>query len=622
MSWLLEVVRPKPVKADKVAMLRAALGIAGPLALGLALGQPVAGMFAATGGLAAIAADRGGPYRLRVIRGFWAGLAGLIGFCVGLLVRGHGWASLAVVVLASIVAALLGGVGGIGSIAGLQLIIYLVLGTGLPLAGPAWIPPAMYAVGFTWAVLLTLAAWPFHPRAPEKRDVAQVYRTLASLARAGHDGREHALQSYREAQNSAYGTVLAARSAAAGPDRHRSREVMLLNHATSLKDAILSRRHENRDPIPRLGHVLDQMAAAIEGRGEVPGPPGLGPSTPATRALGKELESALGVLRGEGRPGGDDAWRQARPTLRDRFHEVWNEWRYGRFTRMYALRLTLCMAVAAVCTELLPLDRSYWVMLTVGIVLKPDFGSVLARALQRGLGTILGVVLAAVMVVFVAPGPWILLPVAVLAALLPYGQQRNWGLFSTFQAPLVILLVDLLTHGGWSLVEARLLDTLLGCAIVLCVGYLPWPTAWVAPVAPRFADAVDATAEYLRQALSTRRWRREDRERVYTALSDLRASFQRALSEPRRVSGRVTVWWPAIVSLQQVADEIAPTAARMRHGAGEVSRDDVDRLAALLEDVAGAVRDERRLRDLDLPGDDRLAPLASAVRGLRSAVSG
>ena len=48
--------------------------------------------------------------------------------------------------------------------------------------------------------------------------------------------------------------------------------------------------------------------------------------------------------------------------------------------------------VAAVISQVLPLQRSYWVVLTVGIILKPDYGSVFARAVQRGVGTVVGAV--------------------------------------------------------------------------------------------------------------------------------------------------------------------------------------------------------------------------------------
>ena len=95
-------------------------------------------------------------------------------------------------------------------------------------------------------------------------------------------------------------------------------------------------------------------------------------------------------------------------------------------------------------SEVLPLQRSYWVPLTVAIILKPDYGSVFARALQRGIGTVVGAVAGAVLLVLVH-GEWLLLPFAVLAALLPYGRSRNYGLLATFLTPLVVVLIDLLT---------------------------------------------------------------------------------------------------------------------------------------------------------------------------------
>ena len=62
----------------------------------------------------------------------------------------------------------------------------------------------------------------------------------------------------------------------------------------------------------------------------------------------------------------------------------------GGLTWIYTIRLMVSIGVAAVVSEVIPLQRSYWVVLTVAIVLKPDFGSVFARAVQRGVGTIIG----------------------------------------------------------------------------------------------------------------------------------------------------------------------------------------------------------------------------------------
>ena len=160
----------------------------------------------------------------------------------------------------------------------------------------------------------------------------------------------------------------------------------------------------------------------------------------------------------------------------------------GQVSRTFVLRLTVCMGVAGLVSEVLPLQRSYWVVLTVAIVLKPDYGSVFARALQRGLGTIVGAVLGAVLLVLFH-GAWLLVPFGVLAALLPYGRNRNYGLLATFLTPLVVVLVDLLMPAGWHLAEDRLIDTLVGCAIVLGIGFAPWPMSWYSHLPRQYARA-------------------------------------------------------------------------------------------------------------------------------------
>ena len=120
--------------------------------------------------------------------------------------------------------------------------------------------------------------------------------------------------------------------------------------------------------------------------------------------------------------------RRLRARVRARLGTVAEQLIGGRIAWEFTLRLMICTGAAAILSEVLPLQRSYWLVLTVGIILKPDYGSVFARALQRGIGTVIGAVLGAVILIVVPYGPWLLLPFGVLAALLPYAKARNFGL--------------------------------------------------------------------------------------------------------------------------------------------------------------------------------------------------
>jgi len=278
------------------------------------------------------------------------------------------------------------------------------------------------------------------------------------------------------------------------------------------------------------------------------------------------------------------------------------------------------------------------VPLTVAIVLKPDYGSVFARALQRGIGTVVGAVAGAVLLVLVH-GTWLLIPFGVLAALLPFGRSRNYGLLATFLTPLVVVLIDLLNPGGWRLAEDRLIDTLIGCAIVLLIGFAPWPMSWYSHLPPLYARAALDVCGYMQEALGgsgdsgvsgpdrgggsgsgvgegAPPVRSRMRRSTYRALADLRAEFQRTMSEPPAISRRATAWWPAVIALEQVMDAITATALAVSRGA-QVPPSGVRQLCDALRAVSEAAATGSALAEPpELPDDETLRPVTDAVRAL------
>ncbi|GAA3036068.1 FUSC family protein [Streptosporangium longisporum] len=622
-GWLVETVRPAPAALEWWPMLRMAVAVTTPLAAGFATGHVVAGLLPAIGAMNAGMADRGGPYRVRVIRMAAAGTAGAVGYLVGAAIRDHGWWAVLVVVAVSVVSALISTSGATGSAAGLQLLVMTVLSIGIALPGSPLLNALAFLLGVGWVIALGAAEWPFHPRAPEEAAVVTVYRALGTLlaarTRSADDTGTGALTAFDAALKSGYDTVLAARSPAAGLDAGRTRLVALLNQASLIRNALLSLSHEGREPPAELVADVEEVTASLTG-GPAPRTLRHECDSPAVRALCSAVEGAVALASG-----GDVAAEQLpyerigrRARLRAALKDMW----YGHLVRVYTVRLGLCMGVAAAIGRFGWFERSYWMMLTVALVLKPDFGSVFARAVQRALGTVAGTLIGTLMLVVVPYGMPLLVPVAVCAALLPYGVQRNWGLLSAFQAPLVLLLVDLLTRGGPGLGVIRLVDTLAGCLIVLLLGYLPWPTSWEAPVGPRFADAVSATANYLRHAFDPGHTGRALLRRgVYDALADLRTVFQRAMTEPAVVSRRVTTWMPAMTALEQVANATVATVARTERGAPPPPDTAVQALAGRLDDLARDVRAGREPADPAFCEEKSLERVDSAVRGLRDTVS-
>ena len=621
--WLAEVVRPEPAPVPWPAVARAALAVCGPLALGYALGSQAAGLLGAMGGLLGTVVDRGGPYPARLRRMATAAVfGGAAGLLLGGMVHGQGWVAVAVLVLVAGISALMSAAGATAAITGLQLLVYTILGTG-PLGAlrPWWWPPLLMLAGVGWAAVLLVPGWVTAPHAPERRSTAAVYRAIASTLRAaGTPQFPAAHQAVVTALNQAWDHLSARRARSSGRDPELNRIAALLRQTHPLTEAAVTLVHEGARAPAELIATIDAIAGAIEYGTPVTSvrPPG-GPS-PGSRALAGAVAGAADLVSGK-RPAGGEV-PPPRPPLRERVRDSLAGTVGGHLTRVFAVRLMLSVGAAALVSQALPVQRSYWVVLTVAIVLRPDFGSVFARALQRGIGTVVGTVLGAIILIIIPAGPLLLIPVAVFAGLLPYGRDRNWGLFSTFLTPLVVILIDLLHRTGWPLALDRLIDTALGCAVVLLVGYAPWPSSWHAHLPEQLAIALDSVARYTQQALSGQPERSALRRQSYRALSDLRTEFQRTMAEPPSVSRRAARLWPAVAALEQVTDTVTATAVRGDVTGQRPAARDVEQLAAAVRDMARGVRDGQLPADLPLPRSDDVRELAGCIADLRRAASG
>ena len=621
-GWLAEIVRPRRAPVPWPEMARAALAICVPLSVSFAAGRGSLGVLPATGGLLGTLADAGGPYLSRVKRVCSAAVfGGAAGLAIGAVTHGHGWLAVVALVAVAGVSGLLSARGDIGSVTGLQLLVYTSLGAG-PIGAlrPVWHTAAGFLIGVVWALILILPGWLHAPYGREQRDVAAVYDALAGLLRSvGGDEFTVRRQALTGALNTAYDELLTARSTATGLNRRRARLLGMLNASHLMAEAAVAVGLAGTRPPPLITDVVSRLADAIRTGSPPPMIPPAWSDSPAMLTLRDAMAEAARALSRDWYR----AWPLARRTLTS-----------GQVNWMFTLRLMACMGAAGLVSEVLPLQRSYWVPLTVAIVFKPDYGSVFARALQRGIGTVVGAVAGAVLLVLVH-GTWLLIPFAVLAALLPFGRSRNYGLLATFLTPLVVVLIDLLNPGGWRLAEDRLIDTLIGCAIVLLIGFAPWPMSWYSHLPRQYARAALDVCRYLEEALDPDAGvlgadaprgtgprgagpsaRSRMRRSTYRALADLRAEFQRTMSEPPSISRRATAWWPAVVALEQVMDAGTATALAVSRGA-PVSPSGVRQLCDALRAVSEAAATGSALAETpELPDDETLRPVTDAVRAL------
>jgi uncharacterized membrane protein YccC len=629
-AWLEELVRTTRPSIPWRDVVRYAVTIPAPLAVAVAVEGGVqpgpvlsAGVFATMGSLAATLAPQPAPLRDRLRRTAAATGFGVLGLLVGQYATGGGWAPVVLIALISAAAALISQVNATLSLGSLQLLIFTALASGLVTPLSSVTSVAFFLTGACWATLTTLLQTRTEVLDPDATAVATVFTSIAELLTADGTGEgERARRELTNALNAAYDRVIRSRSHTAGRVRELSELAGVLNSAAPLVEGAVAAARSGVPADPQDLAAVHALATALQSGGELlpERPPALETGSPARRAVRHGVRLVWNVVGDPEERAGAAVPRPVRD-IRSRLRDLADRTLSSPDSRAFAVRLALCMSIAEIARQNLPTQRPYWVLLTVAIILKPDFGSVFGRAVQRGAGTLLGVLLGSALLAFFPRGPWLLVAMAVFAAVLPWARTANFGLFAVFQTPMIILLLDLALPSDPGLVLERLTDTLIGCAIVLVFGYLLWPQTWRAPLDQALQDTAQTLDAFVEAAFTgSPAERRRARRRNYRALTELQTQLQRRLAEPPPISTRAAAWWPVIVQLERTSDAVTEAVIATRAGEPGPDLAQVAVLRRAIRQLEDDVLAQGTDDDAEIYAEGILAPVAREIDAARRLV--
>jgi len=178
----------------------------------------------------------------------------------------------------------------------------------------------------------------------------------------------------------------------------------------------------------------------------------------------------------------------------------------------YALRVAIAAATGMTLTTLLPFvfvdetaassltAHSYWIVLTIVVIMKPGFAATRQRNGWRLSGTLLGCGLAFALFSLTKN---LEVYFAVLVAACVLGNslvQTNYMAAALFNTIFVLLGFHFLSPGDHFVIGERLLDTVIGCGLALLCSYiLPWwEHSFMTPLA---LAARAANRDYLQKGL-------------------------------------------------------------------------------------------------------------------------
>lgn len=222
-------------------------------------------------------------------------------------------------------------------------------------------------------------------------------------------------------------------------------------------------------------------------------------------------------------------------------------WHWRQPALRHALRAALAMGAGYALAQLIPWgSRDYWVLITIVVVLRGNLAQTLQRRNIRVIGTVIGSLIAAVLLTVQPPVALLLAAVIVAQGLAKAFVVRRYLVTAIAGSILGLILANLLHATGTPAFDflERVGDTLLGAAIAWIFSYVfpSWEREQLARLVQRVCRAL---ARHARQSLALATldeltgqpelaWRLARRE-AYDALSALTQAAQRARVEPRAV---------------------------------------------------------------------------------------
>ncbi len=502
------------------------------------------------------------PYSQRAKKLFFVmiGLAMAVG--LGTLVAPHPLTSAIFVGLIGALVTFLFGAYKIQGPAAIFFVLAFSLATGMPI-DPTAAPlrAGLVLCGGALAWLLGMIGWVRDPHGPQTTAMKRVYMELAAfMDRIGsggvQEGRKKLVAVLKSAEES-----LAVGQASWHSSGQYQRLLLLNNQANAIFLDVLEYAEAKRDKLPpQFGKTMRSIAAALDEKNkgserairveEWSGGEGIVPR------LQGNVREAVRILM-DPQTAVDAVQKRKRQSL---WTVLGGSFDKNSIVFLTSIRFGLVLAATALLAYSFELNRSYWVTLSCAAVMSgATIIATFHRAIQRSIGTVVGIVVATIILAAHPHGLFIAVVIMFMTALTELAIVLNYGLAALFITPNALLLAES-TGQNLSLsfvASARIIDVVIGCAIGL-VGTLLIGRRKASSLLPHLiAKTIRSQQQYLMTLFSEHRANLDlkqslEQRKMQTNLSNLQIVYTTAIGEIPSNKRQLEYMWPVIFSIEQV----------------------------------------------------------------------
>lgn len=223
----------------------------------------------------------------------------------------------------------------------------------------------------------------------------------------------------------------------------------------------------------------------------------------------------------------------------------------------HSLRLALVVLAGFLIGSYFSVQNSYWILLTIIVIMRPNYGLTKERTRKRIIGTLVGGAIA-IAIVFLTQSSTVYAVLGLFSLTMAFSLiQRNYTTAAIFITLSIIFIYALLQPEVLNVIQYRILDTLVGAALAAFGNFILWPKWELQNINNVIASSVSANLGYLEEI----DWfyHKKDklpvsyklaRKKAFLEMGNLSGAFQRMTQEPKSRQKRLGLIYE-IVELNQ-----------------------------------------------------------------------
>jgi len=206
----------------------------------------------------------------------------------------------------------------------------------------------------------------------------------------------------------------------------------------------------------------------------------------------------------------------------------------------HALRLTIAVIFGFVLGTIMGIKNPYWIILTLIVLMRPSYGLTKERAIHRIIGTLIGAVIALI-IILITTNTIVYMVLAACSLTIAFSLiQQSYRSAAAFITMYIIFLYALIESNSFIVIQYRVIDTAIGALLAVIANYSLWPTWEFMNLKPIIIKAIQKNRAYLliiKEIYHTKETNnvpyKMARKEAFLAISNLNAAFQRMTQDPK-----------------------------------------------------------------------------------------